>query len=366
MQAVPEVARLQGVFGYALTIDVEEWYHNCLVPSYVQPQLRPDLPVELDRLLPKLLGLLAESGCRATFFVLGEVAERLPARVREIARAGHEVASHGFHHLRACERPAPEFVRDIRRSKALLEDLLGEPVRGFRAPEWSLRTLASPLLPLVAAAGFDYDSSLVPYSLSGRRSNPVFASRLRWGGCEAVAAAAVAGTAARVAGGSLAGGAVRPASSGLAGAVAAVAGLGDAAARLELLELPVFTFGGVLRVPAGSWTGRLVEPGRLVAAAERHLARGGLPVAVAHPWEISERPTPGPLTGLARFIHETGRAGYLPKFRHILGALPWSTLSEAAGLRAVARAGHAHLAAEPARVLEPPPSGGTRAALAVP
>ncbi len=330
MQAVPEVARFQGAFGYALTIDVEEWYHNCLVPSYVQPQLRPDLPVELDRLLPKLLGLLAESGCRATFFVLGEVAERLPARVREIARAGHEVASHGFHHLRACERPAPEFVRDIQRSKALLEDLLGEPVRGFRAPEWSLRTLASPLLPLVAAAGFDYDSSLVPYSLSGRRSNPVFASRLRWGGSAAATAAP---------------------------------GSGDTAARLELLELPVFTFGGVLRVPAGSWTGRLVEPGRLVAAAERHLGRGGLPVAVAHPWEISERPTPGPLTGLARFIHETGRAGYLPKFRHILGALPWSTLSEAAGLRAVARAG---LAAEPARVLEPPPSAGTRAVLAVP
>src|ERR1700674_271184 len=177
-----EVTRIRGAFGCALTVDVEEWYHNCLVPSYVQPRLRPDLPVELDRLLPEMLELLAEAGCRATFFVLGEVAERLPRRVRELAGAGHEVASHGFHHLRACERPAAEFARDIRRSKALLEDLLGEPVRGFRAPEWSLRTLKSPLLPLVAAAGFDYDSSLVPYSFSGRRGNPAFASRLRWPG----------------------------------------------------------------------------------------------------------------------------------------------------------------------------------------
>jgi len=286
-----EVSRVRGAFGCALTVDVEEWYHNCLVPSYVQPRLRPELPVELDRLLPEMLELLAAAGCRATFFVLGEVAERLPRRVRELAGAGHEVASHGFHHLRACERPAAEFARDIRRSKALLEDLLGEPVRGFRAPEWSLRTLRSPLLPLVAAAGFEYDSSLVPYSFSGRRANPVFASRLRW-------------------------------------------------ESLELLELPVFTFGGVARIPAGSWTGRLVDPARLVAAAERHLRRGGLPVAVAHPWEISDRPTPGPLSGLARFVHETGRAGYLPKFRQVLAGIRWRTLAEAAGLGAGAAAGH--------------------------
>ena len=125
-------------------------------------------------------------------------------------------------------------------------------------------------------------------------------------------------------------------------AMAATAGdtTGPAAAGLELLELPVFTFGGVARIPAGSWTGRLVDPARLVAAAERHLRRGGLPVAVAHPWEISDRPTPGPLSGLARFIHETGRAGYLPKFRQILAGIRWRTLAEAAGLRAGAVAGH--------------------------
>jgi polysaccharide deacetylase family protein (PEP-CTERM system associated) len=309
-----EVTRIRGAFGCSLTVDVEEWYHNCLVPSYVQPHLRPELPVELDRLLPELLELLEEAGCRATFFVLGEVAERLPWRVREIARAGHEVGSHGFLHLRACGRPAAEFERDIRRSKALLEDLLGEPVTGFRAPEWSLRRLQSPLLPLVAAAGFDYDSSLVPYSFSGRRSNPVFASRLRW-----------------------------------------------EEKGLELLEFPVFTFGGVARVPAGSWTGRLVEPSRLVAAAERHLRRGGLPVAVAHPWEISGRPTPGPLSGLARFVHETGLSGYLPKFRHVLAALSWRTLAEAAGLRAVSPARHASSqGADPSYGSEPVPALAAR------
>src|SRR4029453_6230344 len=101
----PRVGRLRAPFGFALTVDVEECYHTCLVPSYVQPEDRPALTEELDWLLPALLERLAEAGCTATFFVLGEVAERLPGRVREIAEAGHEVASHGYLHLRACERP---------------------------------------------------------------------------------------------------------------------------------------------------------------------------------------------------------------------------------------------------------------------
>lgn len=160
-QERPRAIRLGGPSGYALTVDLEEWYHTCLVPSYVNPAARPDLPHELDRLLPELLGVLAAHGCKATFFVLGEVAKRLPHRVREIAEAGHEVASHGYLHLRACERSLRELAADLRRSKALLEDVVGQPVLGFRAPEWSLRSLDSPGLPLVAEAGFVYDLSLI-------------------------------------------------------------------------------------------------------------------------------------------------------------------------------------------------------------
>jgi peptidoglycan/xylan/chitin deacetylase (PgdA/CDA1 family) len=291
---LPAVTRLaEWPFGYALTVDVEEWYHNCLVPGYVHPERRPPLPVELDRLLPKLLDLLAESDCRATFFVLGEVAERLPRRIREIARAGHEVGSHGYHHLRACERPPAELARDIGRCKMLLEDLLGEPVRGFRAPEWSLRHLRRPHVREVAAAGFLYDSSLAPYPLSGSRRNPLYASRLTWPAWSAV----------------------------------------ETAAR-ELLEFPPLTFGGFWRIPAGSWTGRLVQPERLAAAAHRHHGSGGLPVAVVHPWEISEQPTPGPLSGAARFIHETGRLHYLPRLRRLLAAAPWRSIATAAGVAA--------------------------------
>jgi polysaccharide deacetylase family protein (PEP-CTERM system associated) len=287
----PRVVRLEGPFGFALTVDVEEWYHTCLVPDYVHPRERPPLSEELDWLLPELLERLAEAGCTATFFVLGEVAERLPGRIREIAEAGHEVASHGYLHLRACERPPETFRSDVERSKDLLEDLIGEPVLGFRAPEWSLRCLASSRLPLVAEMGFVYDSSLTPCPFTGRPGNPRFASRLSWPGS-------------------------RP--------------------PLDLLEFPPLTFGGPLRFPAGSWTGRLAAPERLIRAAIEHADGGGVALTVVHPWEITGQPTPGRLSGLARFIHETGRLGFAPRFEELLRAFPWSSIRGAAGLESAA------------------------------
>jgi polysaccharide deacetylase family protein (PEP-CTERM system associated) len=282
----PQVVRLAGPFGCALTVDVEEWYHTCLVPDYVHPEGRPILPQELDWLLPELLKILHDARCTATFFVLGEVAERLPRRIRQIAEAGHEIASHGYLHLRACERSPQAFLNDLHRSKALLEDLVGLPVHGFRAPEWSLRSLDSSWLPKVAEAGFLYDSSLNRCAFSGRPANPRFACRLL---------------------------------------------LNDAGPR-ELLEFPPLTFGGPLRLPAGSWPGRLTNPKWLARAAQDHIDQGGLPLAVVHPWEVSGRPTPGPLSGLARFVHETGRSGFEQRFRKLLGAFPWTSIRDAAGL----------------------------------
>jgi peptidoglycan/xylan/chitin deacetylase (PgdA/CDA1 family) len=285
----PKVARLSGRFGCALTVDVEEWYHTCLVPGYVHPEARPPLSKELDWLLPELLDMLAEDGCTATFFVLGEVAEAQPRFVRRITEAGHEIGSHGYLHLRATERSLRAFAADLRRSKDLLEDLLGQPVLGFRAPEWSLRSLGNARLPLVAEAGFLYDSSLAPCPFSGSTTNPRFASRLSWVG-------------------------------------------------KELLEFPPLTFGGPLRLPAGSWTGRLANPDRIAFAALDHRDAGGLPVAVVHPWEVSGRPTPGRLTGLARFVHETGRLGFVERFRELLRTLPWTSIASAADVVGIAEA----------------------------
>ncbi len=266
--------------GFALTVDVEEWYHTCVVPEYVDPSRRPALPEELDWLLPELLDLLAGVGRRATFFVLGEVAARLPARVREIAAAGHEVASHGYLHLRAGGYTVAQFREDVARSKGELEGVTGKRVVGFRAPEWSLRVPSNPRLRVLSELGFAYDSSLAPVVGAGRWSNPRQPYTLRWE---------------------------------------------DGA---ELMEFPPLTFGGPLQLPAGSWPGRLSPPRWISRAAQRHAARGGPAVMVVHPWEISGRPTPGPLSGFARFIHQTGRDGYRAKVEWLARSLPWSTIEE--------------------------------------
>ena len=277
----PEVTPLAGRFGCALTVDVEEWFHTCLEPDYVDPARRPRLPCELDRLLPETIELLAAHGSRATFFVLGEVAARLPARVREIAEAGHEVASHGYHHLRAGDLGLRRFRRSVADSCALLEDVTGRAVRGYRAPEWSLRVLGNPRLRAVAELGLDYDSSLSPSLGSGSLANPVRPSRLRWEG------------------------------------------------GLELLELPPLVFGGRLRLPAGGWPGRLAGAEVVARAARKHRLTGGLPVLVVHPWELAARPVPGELTGVSRWVHELGRAGYAAEFARLLRELEWTSLVEA-------------------------------------
>lgn len=300
MSPDPRREPVAGPFGYALTVDVEEWFHTCLVPAYVRPELRPaGLAEELDFLLPELLGLLDEAGRKGTFFVLGEVALRHGARVREIAAAGHEIASHCHHHLRANDLLLAEFREQARASKALLEDLTGTPVRGFRAPEWSLREAGNPRLAELAALGYEYDSSLAPFLGAGRLSNPRRPYRLTWP---------------------------------LRGPRA-----GEAP---SLIELPPLTWGGPLRLPAGSWTGRPAPVSWLAAAARSLARRGGLPLAVVHPWEISARPTPGRLTGFARFVHETARFGYRERFESLAAALPWETVRTALGpaLRGAERA----------------------------
>lgn len=280
----PALETLAGPFRPALTVDVEEWYHTCLVPELVDPTRRPaGLVEELDFLLPEILELFDQVGCKATFFVLGEVAHRHPGRVREIVAAGHEIASHSDLHFRVGERCLQTFRRDVCLSKLQLEELTGAAVLGFRAPEWSLHHPGNPRLPILAEEGYLYDSSLAPFLGPGRLTNPRRPYRLRW-----------------------------PAAA--------------PARERTLLEVPPLTFGGPLRLPAGSWPGRLIGPRPVLAAAQAR--RGSSPVFVVHPWEISGRETPGRLRGLAGWVHETGRRGYRERFRKLLEGLPWTSLRE--------------------------------------
>jgi polysaccharide deacetylase family protein (PEP-CTERM system associated) len=112
--------------------------------------------------IDRILGVFAAGGVKATFFTLGWIAERYPEMVKRIVAEGHELASHGYGHLRASDQTRAEFDQDIRSSKALLEDLGGQAVVGYRAPSFSIGEGNLWALEALSEAGYRYSSSIYP------------------------------------------------------------------------------------------------------------------------------------------------------------------------------------------------------------
>ena len=121
-----------------------------------------DMPCIAPDATRRVLALLARHDVKATFFVLGWLAERYPDVVRDIAAAGHEVACHGYGHQRVNELSPTAFREDLRRARAVLEDLAGAPVVGYRAPSFSILPESAWAIDVLAEEGFAYDSSLYP------------------------------------------------------------------------------------------------------------------------------------------------------------------------------------------------------------
>jgi polysaccharide deacetylase family protein (PEP-CTERM system associated) len=144
--------------GTALSVDVEDWFHAHNLRDVVSREAWESCELRVERNTMRMLEILQASNARATFFVLGWVAERCPQLVRAIAAAGHEVASHGYGHELVYSLGPREFRSDVVRSKKYLEDLTGKAIRGYRAPSFSITDWAIPILQDV---GFDYDSSVV-------------------------------------------------------------------------------------------------------------------------------------------------------------------------------------------------------------
>ena len=150
----------------AMSIDVEDWFHVENLRGVVSRESWNRRELRVERTMDRMLELMDEHDAKATCFVLGWVAERAPGLVRRLAAAGHEVASHGYHHDLVHELTEGEFAGDVRRSKDVLEGITGERVRGYRAPSFSLTDWAVPLL---EEAGFEYDSSFFPTTVTGNR-----------------------------------------------------------------------------------------------------------------------------------------------------------------------------------------------------
>ena len=146
----------------ALSIDVEDWFQVSAFAPHIDRADWDRLPCRVERNVDRLLELLAGSNARATFFTLGWIAERYPQLVRRIHAAGHEVGSHGYGHLRASEQTREQFRNDIRSARALLEDQAGAPVRGYRAPSFSIGRDNLWAFDELAEAGYRYSSSVYP------------------------------------------------------------------------------------------------------------------------------------------------------------------------------------------------------------
>lgn len=165
----------------ALTIDVEDYFQVSAFAPHISRAEWDQRECRIVRNVSRILELLDARGTKATFFTLGWIAERYPDLVRRIAREGHELASHGYGHERASDLDEIAFSQDISRSKAILEDLSGMEVMGYRAPSFSIGMGNLWAFDCLARAGYRYSSSIYPirHDHYGMPDAPRFAHLVR-------------------------------------------------------------------------------------------------------------------------------------------------------------------------------------------
>jgi polysaccharide deacetylase family protein (PEP-CTERM system associated) len=266
----------------ALTVDVEDYFHVSALAPHIDRGSWDTRPCRVERNVGRLLDLFEANGAHATFFTLGWVADRYPQLVRRIVDAGHELASHGYAHRRASEQAAPEFREDVRRAKALLEDVAGRRVRGYRAPSFSIDRRNEWAFDVLQEEGYSYSSSVYPvrHDHYGMPDAPRFPYRARPG----------------------------------------------------LLEIPLTTTQWLGRnLPAGGGGYfRLLPYGvsrwalRRVNAIDRHPA-----VFYLHPWEIDpEQPRVIEASAKARFRHYVNLSRTESRLRRLLRDFRWARMDE--------------------------------------
>jgi polysaccharide deacetylase family protein (PEP-CTERM system associated) len=167
----------------ALTIDVEDYFQVSAFAEHVLRSTWETQPCRVEANIERILALLSTANVHATFFTLGWIADRYPAMVRQISDCGHELASHGYDHLRASEQGYGAFLADIRLAKAVLEDVSGSPIKGYRAPSFSIGRRNTWAFDCIADAGYRYSSSVYPirHDHYGMPDAPRFAHEARSG-----------------------------------------------------------------------------------------------------------------------------------------------------------------------------------------
>jgi len=264
----------------AMTCDLEDYYQVEGFHGLVSRDDWEAIPSRLEDSTARVLDLFAEAGVSATFFVLGWNAEREPGIVRRVAEAGHEIASHGYAHRLVYDQTPDAFRQDVRRSKALLEDLAGQEVAGYRAPTFSITERSLWAIDILAEEGYRYDSSIFPirHDRYGIPSAPRFLHH-------------VAGP--------------------------------EGGRLVEFPPTTVRVLGGNLPVAGGGYL-RLF-PAHLIRAGLRQANRKGEPAIVYfHPWELDADQPRMPVRGLSRFRHYVNLGRTAAKLRLLLRSLAFA------------------------------------------
>jgi polysaccharide deacetylase family protein (PEP-CTERM system associated) len=265
----------------ALTVDVEEWFHICGVGGALARDRWAELPSRVVPTTRMLLEDFDRAGVRATFFVLGWVAERHPSLVAEIQSAGHDLGSHGYWHSRVYELEAEAFVADLRQSLSAIRSAGAADVTAFRAPEWSINNRSLWALDLLVREGIAIDASMAPLRIVGRTDYPR-APHLR----------------------------------------TTEAG--------PIVEVPPFVadrFGQVMPLGWG-WGLRMSSPRRVLRTIDAANRAGQPAVLMVHPWEIDPDPPRVPLPAALRFAHYFRLSGFRARLARVLAGGEFGALSD--------------------------------------
>lgn len=266
----------------ALTIDVEDWYmthdFNFARETWDGFEDRVEGSTRV------LLEMLERHQLKATFFILGCVAQRHPELVRDIAAAGHEVASHGGWHTMVCKQDRQEFAADVLETKVILENLSGQAVNMYRAPSWSISPESLWALEVLEEEGFICDSSIQPFKtpLSGIGNAPVFP--------------------------------YHPVVNGQ---------------TLKLIEFPptVLELGRVRLPFAGGFYFRMLPQGVFSRALQKVNVQGPGMLYI-HPWELDGKQPRLPVSSLTKLTHYGNLGKTYRKLDHVLSTFDFVPLGE--------------------------------------
>jgi polysaccharide deacetylase family protein (PEP-CTERM system associated) len=277
----------------ALTVDVEDYFQVNAFEPYVKRESWDSFPLRVADNVRRLLDLLDEYQVKATFFILGWVAERLPGTVREIEARGHEIACHGYGHQLIFRIGPHAFREDVRRAKQLLEDIIGVAVQGYRAPTYSITKQSLWAFDILIEEGYRFDSSVFPvyhdtYGIPDAPRFPYTVER--------------------------AGGTIR---------------------EFPLSTLPLGGAGMNLQLPiAGGGYLRLLPAPLIKWGIERINNLEKKPaVLYLHPWEIDPGQPRIEAGWKSRFRHYNNLAKTEAKLRYLLDGLRYGTMGEVLGMR---------------------------------